>query len=95
MDQATERGIERELGAIGGRLDAIDQKMDETLKQVRQTNSRVTSAEVDIAVLKDRERYHESVREHLQNIEERPRMWALAVAGPVIAAVLTVVLAHV
>lgn len=86
MPGADDMAVQRELGAIGQHLRSIDEKLTEVVRQTTATNGRVTTAESDIAVLKDRVEQH---RARIEDKAARPRLYMLAVVGPIVAVVLT------
>lgn len=82
---------QRELGGINQHLANLDGKVSETLAQAKATNGRVTDHDRELAVVVDRQ---ERIEKKFEESESRPRVMALGIGGPVIAALAGVLLAH-
>jgi len=91
--------IARELGAISQNLKSMNERLVVIESHVKETNGRVKQHDVEIAVLQDRDERDQENRtqlhEKVKDLEGRPRLYALGIGGPVLAALATVVLSHV
>lgn len=86
--------VQRELGGINEHLRNLDGKVSETLAQARATNGRVNDHDRQIAVLQSNVSDFTALEDKLKEVEGRPRLYLLGIGGPVLAALVTVMLAH-